>query len=98
MYPPCMHDVLSMRSYERLHPECLDEMRRAWRVAFDFDRFDLFDAVIHESLERDRVADWSTLFNLAMDPDLKAAYSTQWNWPDSRFFRDRAESVPKCHP
>lgn len=89
MYPPCMHDVARMRRYERRFPDGLEEMQRAWRVAFGFDRFELFDAAIRASLESDSMADWSALFSLAPDLDLRTSSPFRMDWPDSGFFRDR---------
>lgn len=89
MYPPCLHDVAGMRRYERRFPEGLEEMQRAWRVALGLDRLELFDSVIRASLASDSMADWSPLFTLAPDLDLRSSPPFRMDWPDSRFFRDR---------
>ena len=44
-----------------------ETLRRAWRVCYAFDRFDLFDSVLGEALENGRQADWGSVFEMARD-------------------------------
>jgi len=53
--------------YRERFPDDGETLRRAWRVCYAFDRFDLFDSVLGEALENGRQADWGSVFEMARD-------------------------------
>ncbi len=53
--------------YCQRFPDDGETFRRAWRVCYAYDRFDLFDAVLGEALESGRRADWAPVFEMAHD-------------------------------
>ena len=53
--------------YRERFPDDGETLRRAWRVCYAFDRFDLFDSLLGDALEKGRQADWVSVFELARD-------------------------------
>lgn len=53
--------------YQHCFPDDKETLRRAWRVCFAYDRFDLFDAILGEALGTGRQADWTPVFEMAHD-------------------------------
>ncbi len=76
-----------IRMYEDKYPSDISDSRRAWRVAFMFDRMDLFVSALMLSLENNNVADWSAIYSISIDVDMAHVSEFKLGWPDPSYLR-----------
>lgn len=81
-----------IRVYESEYPFDVEISRRAWRVAFTFDRMDLFYSALIRAISNGNVADWSCVFSISEDVDMSYISEYRKGWPDPSYLRALGES------
>ena len=80
-----------IRMYEEKYPSDVSDSRRAWRVAFMFDRMDLFDSALITALSNNAIADWSSIYSISVDVDMAQVSEFKLRWPDPSHLRSLGE-------